>query len=136
MRGLFSLLFNMLTRFLRAEWDSGKVLNGEAIKFAPKLSCVTGHCILKVSFHSRPAKLPLSHGRCMCPFHPASALSSTRCWPRSTSASSLPLSSPSPGGLGNFAVPPGPHAQRCLEVVKATWSRAPVISPSVCTHTK
>lgn len=137
-RGLFSFCFKMLTGFFRAEWVSGSVLNEEAIKFAPKLSCVTNHCILSVPFHSQPAKLPLSQRRCMCPFHPTccsllpmasgSCLSVSHCL---LSSSSLPF----PKGPGKLCWATGPHAQGCPGVVKATPSRAPVIPPSVCSQT-
>ena len=56
------------------------------------------------------------------------------CWLRHLgllSSSSLPL----PRGPGKLHCATGLHAQGCLEVVKATWSRALVISPSVCAHT-
>lgn len=121
----------MLTRFLRAEWVSGRVLNGEAIKFAPKLSCVTDHCILSVSFHSQPEKLPLCHWRCMCPFHPAAAPLPKPAGSR-TVQPPLFSSFPFPKGPGKLCWAAGAHAQGCLEVVRATSSTAPVIPPSVC----
>lgn len=119
-------------RILRC-WQDFLELNG-TLERSPKLSCVTKHCILSVSFHSQPAKPPLSRRRCMCPFHPSHcSLLHTLLAPAPLPP--LFLSLPFPRGPGKLCRATSPHAQGCLEVVKAIWSRAPVISPSVCTHT-
>lgn len=96
MRGLFPLHFKMLTRLLRTEWPSGKV---------PRAFMCHKALYPQSVFSQSASKTPIVPREMYVPLSSCSPLSPPRCWLQHLCLLS-PSPSPSPGGLGNFAVPP------------------------------
>lgn len=81
-KGLFSLHFKMLTRFLRTEWDSGKVPKAFMCHKALYPQCVFSQSASKTPIVPQEMYVPLSSLSLLSPPHATGS---------STSASSLPL---------------------------------------------